>query len=672
MVRTIAVDVELVVGADKSASIDQLKRDLKDILSDESLKSGIKLIDPDSGKSLSTIIGQLGEIVSLTKQISEKSFNITASFGGNRTNTEELRLYKNQATELLGVIEQMNDAIQRIDGNSLGKALGGDFSRFYTLAGSYKGAGAIGGQIDAATTVGSVKKITASLMEMYDIYNRVFDRARSGGADIPLIDTSGFESARAAIANFDSGVENFKQTLVTASQPVQQISADIQTGSTEGGQSFDKLSSSIGETLADIRKQIESTFDLSTVDLHAESLKEQLSEITESVRGARTSSGGTVQTAPAGIDGAAIQNVENIADETLRLDEITRVYKDDEEEAYKTTQKLASENRVLKQSITEVTKAKKDGSVETETTTKVTYDYRQERALRDQQTAANVKYAQSINLVDSALSKYARAQNSAKAGSKEAYAALVANRNAVEEAKKSYGETRDFDGFKNKIAETNAETRKQVEILKQNDEGMKTFGERVTDTVKKFSAWFGTTRLIMAAYRAIKQMVQASIELDSALTQLQIVTKASDATMAQFAGTIAESAKRIGSSITDLTNSATVFARLGYSLNESAKLAEYSTMLQNVANIDSGAASDAITAIVKAYNVDINDIESVMDKLVEVGKYVAQRHSNMSQEIGYIGQRWFGIIHQDRGKIQCLYKMGIKDIYGRKRLLFVA
>lgn len=36
-------------------------------------------------------------------------------------------------------------------------------------------------------------------------------------------------------------------------------------------------------------------------------------------------------------------------------------------------------------------------------------------------------------------------------------------------------------------------------------------------------------------------------------------------------------------------------------------------------NIDVSAAQDAITAIVKAFNVNVDDIESVIDKLVTTG-----------------------------------------------------
>lgn len=131
---------------------------------------------------------------------------------------------------------------------------------------------------------------------------------------------------------------------------------------------------------------------------------------------------------------------------------------------------------------------------------------------------------------------------------------------------------------------------------------------------------FSAMRIIQTTIQEIKQMVNTAIELNSAFTQLQIVTRVSDAEMAQFSGTLADTAKNMSASIKDMAEVATVYARLGYSLDESNVLAQYTAMLQNVGDIDASSASDALTAIVKAYGKGVDDIEELMDKMVTVGK----------------------------------------------------
>lgn len=184
-------------------------------------------------------------------------------------------------------------------------------------------------------------------------------------------------------------------------------------------------------------------------------------------------------------------------------------------------------------------------------------------------------------------------------------------------------------------------------IIRANGEAVKSFGERVKNLGEKFSTWFGVSRIIMTVYSTMRKMVSASVELDAAITQLQIVTKESDQVMSQFGDTAAESAKRIGTSVTDFVSSATTFARLGYSLNESSQLAEFTAMLQNVGDIDVSQAQDAITSIVKAFDVDVDQIESVMDKLVATGNgfpisvsQIAEGMTNASSALSAAGNNF--------------------------------
>lgn len=147
----------------------------------------------------------------------------------------------------------------------------------------------------------------------------------------------------------------------------------------------------------------------------------------------------------------------------------------------------------------------------------------------------------------------------------------------------------------------------------------KSFGDIMGSGIKKFSSWLGVSQLVMLAVRGVKQMVKTVTELDSALTQMQIVTKATNSEMEAFGDNAAKVAQKVASSITDIIDSATTYARLGYNMSESTQLAEYTAMLKNVGDIDVSDAQNAITAIIKAYGIGAENLESIMDKLVEVG-----------------------------------------------------
>lgn len=176
-----------------------------------------------------------------------------------------------------------------------------------------------------------------------------------------------------------------------------------------------------------------------------------------------------------------------------------------------------------------------------------------------------------------------------------------------------------IDEAKRNLESFTGSLRQNEGVLKSNGFYMKSFGQRMKEVANYFATWFSMSRMIMQTIRTIKNMIKTSIELDDAMTQMQIVTHANSNTMKEFADSAADAAKRIGSSITDFMSSATTFARLGYNMEESSQLAEYVAMLQNVGNIDTQDAQDAVTAIIKAFDIDADQIESVMDKLVVTG-----------------------------------------------------
>ena len=128
------------------------------------------------------------------------------------------------------------------------------------------------------------------------------------------------------------------------------------------------------------------------------------------------------------------------------------------------------------------------------------------------------------------------------------------------------------------------------------------------------------SNLIMQAVRQIKKMVTTTIELDTAMTQLRVVSNATESDYTAYGQAVTKTAKEISASITDLIDSTTVFARLGYTLDESADLAKYTAMLSRVGDVDISSAQNALTAITKAFDgVDASNIEVAMDKMVTVG-----------------------------------------------------
>ena len=147
-------------------------------------------------------------------------------------------------------------------------------------------------------------------------------------------------------------------------------------------------------------------------------------------------------------------------------------------------------------------------------------------------------------------------------------------------------------------------------------------GDTVFNKLQKnalqFLNYLGSATLVMGSIRVVQNMVSEVKNLDSAMIDLRKVTDESDSTYNNFLNNAANSAKRLGSEISSVVSMTAEWARAGYNLKDSAKLAEISTIFQNVADVDvKTSVSDIITPL-KAFNLEASKAIDVVNALNEV------------------------------------------------------
>ena len=159
---------------------------------------------------------------------------------------------------------------------------------------------------------------------------------------------------------------------------------------------------------------------------------------------------------------------------------------------------------------------------------------------------------------------------------------------------------------------------------------------KLTNTWDRFKTTLGTAgkHLVTAFagynvfYKAIAE-VRKGIgyvkEIDLALTELKKVTDETEASYAKFLDTAAGTAGKIGSTLSDFTEATANFARLGYTMEESANMAETAIVYKNVADgLDTvDEATDSIISTMKAFGIESNDTMSIIDRFNEVGNRFA-------------------------------------------------
>lgn len=233
------------------------------------------------------------------------------------------------------------------------------------------------------------------------------------------------------------------------------------------------------------------------------------------------------------------------------------------------------------------------------------------------------KYNSSLNTLSNAeqnLRNWSKMKYSADAGVRNKYQSFEAAVSGLRQAAAAYDGTTESALRLNTAAEDVTRTMQKTQSAGYEagllEKGFKT---QVGDIVRYYGAMLTGIQGFQLAIKATEKLASEAIAINDSMTQLRIVTNESDEAFKQYGDDVAKTAQKIGSSITDVIDATTVFARLGYSLKDSSTLAELTAMLQRVGDIEATDAQASLTSIIKAFDIDVSDMESVMDKLVTVG-----------------------------------------------------
>lgn len=143
-------------------------------------------------------------------------------------------------------------------------------------------------------------------------------------------------------------------------------------------------------------------------------------------------------------------------------------------------------------------------------------------------------------------------------------------------------------------------------------------GNAFSQAFTKMPIWMIATASFYAPLRALQNMTQQVIELDSALVNLQRV---SDAPLYQFNKTMEESLisiRELSGTTKEYMEILNEFARMDNTLAEAQALSNTAQIFTNISDLDAKGATDALIAATIAFNVEKENSISIADKLNEV------------------------------------------------------
>ena len=145
------------------------------------------------------------------------------------------------------------------------------------------------------------------------------------------------------------------------------------------------------------------------------------------------------------------------------------------------------------------------------------------------------------------------------------------------------------------------------------------FFDSIKEQAKKFTQWVSVASVVTEGMQTLREMKDAVVEVNSAMIELKKVSNASDNEIKNYFDEAAESAKRFGSSVSDMINATADWSRLGYSLPDSKQLAEVATLYKNVGDgIDINSANQSLISTLQGFKLEAKDAMNIIDQFNEV------------------------------------------------------
>ena len=145
------------------------------------------------------------------------------------------------------------------------------------------------------------------------------------------------------------------------------------------------------------------------------------------------------------------------------------------------------------------------------------------------------------------------------------------------------------------------------------------FFDGIKEQAKKFTQWVSVASVVTKGVQTLREMKDAVVEVNSAMIELKKVSNASDNEIKNYFDEAAESAKRFGSSVSDMINATADWSRLGYNLPDSKQLAEVATLYKNVGDgIDIDSANQSLISTLQGFQLEAKDAMNIIDQFNEV------------------------------------------------------
>lgn len=140
-------------------------------------------------------------------------------------------------------------------------------------------------------------------------------------------------------------------------------------------------------------------------------------------------------------------------------------------------------------------------------------------------------------------------------------------------------------------------------------------------------------KLVGKVRQGIQQITQSILQLNKALTDIQIVTGDTETETQNLLSGYSKLGKQIGATTLEVAHAANSWLRQGYSVSQVNDLVTSSLYLSKLGMIDSGQATEYMTSMLHGFKLEAEDAMEVVDKLTAVDMKAATSAGEIAQAL---------------------------------------
>lgn len=160
------------------------------------------------------------------------------------------------------------------------------------------------------------------------------------------------------------------------------------------------------------------------------------------------------------------------------------------------------------------------------------------------------------------------------------------------------------------------------------------FKEMLTVAMTRFPVWMFAATAFYAPLRALRDMTDRLIEIDTLLTDINRVMDISSQGLVNMLDAAVEASENLSSKLTDVLHLMGEFARIGnYTQDELVDMASTAQVLTNISDLDAQGSFDALVSAMMNYNIEAERSIEIADKLNEVDNQFAVSTRDLAEGI---------------------------------------